>query len=119
MVLRSKKVGFLEFSDSYAKKISGQNSDFFENLVFWKKLETSSKNFFTKRKFRPRPIFWFLFHPNRSTRKWFLRGCTTVGGRGGGLWPGDEKISENEDEDVDCYIPEEFHNMEFTFESEY
>ena len=34
MVLRSKKIGFLKFSDSYTKKISGQNSHFFENFVF-------------------------------------------------------------------------------------
>jgi len=79
---KSKNLGFLEFSDSYAKKISGQNSHFFENFVFdfLEKVENFFNFFFTKRKFRPRPIFWFLFHQNRTTRKYFLRGCTTVGG---------------------------------------
>ena len=84
MVLRSKNVGFLEFSDSYAKKISDQNSHFFKNFVFdfLEKVEYFFNFFFTKRNFRPRPIFWFLFHQNRTTRKYFLRGCTTVGGGG-------------------------------------
>ena len=49
-------------------------------LIFWKKFKTFSKKIFTKRKFRPRPRFWLLFHQNRTTRKYFLRGCTTVGG---------------------------------------
>ena len=52
MVVRSKNVGFLEFYDSYAKKILGQNSDFFENFVFWflEKVEDFFEIFFHKKK---------------------------------------------------------------------
>merc|ERR1712237_2295 len=92
---KSKNVGFSEFSDSYAKKkIQAKIRTFLKILflIFWKKLKTFSNFFVTKIKFRPRPIFRFWFNQNRTTRKYFLRGCTTAGG---GLWPGDEKISEN------------------------
>ena len=76
-------MGFLEFSDSYAQKNSGQNSHLFENFVldFFEKVENCFDFFFLKkRKFRSKPIFRFLFHQNRTTRKNFLRGYTTVGG---------------------------------------
>ena len=39
-------MGFLEFSDSYAQKISGQNSHFFENAAF--DFLYKVENFFTK-----------------------------------------------------------------------
>ena len=97
MVLRSKKVGFLEFSDSYAKKKnSGQNSHFFENFVFdfLEKVEKFFDFCFHKnKKFRSKPIFWFLFHQNRTTKKYFLRGCTTV--RGGVCGPAMKKFPKS------------------------
>ena len=78
----------------WSKLFFGQkNFKIFYNFFFKKSKTRFSKkvnsikilNFFSqKKKFRPKPIFWFLFHQNQSTKKYFLRGCTTVGGRGGG-----------------------------------
>jgi len=45
-------MGFLEYSDSYAQKISGQNSHCFENFVFdfLEKVENFFKKFFHENK---------------------------------------------------------------------
>ena len=92
MVLRSKNVGFLEFSDSYAKKISGQNSDFFENLVFGflEKVEDFFEIFFSQNESLDQDLsFGFCFIQIGALESGFWGGVPLLGG-GGGLWPGND-----------------------------
>ena len=80
---KSKKLGFLIIFWFVRKKNFRPKFTLFWKFCFWffgKSWKLFQIFFFTKRNFRPRPIFWFLFHQNRTTRKYFLRGCTTVGG---------------------------------------
>ena len=85
MVPKVENFGFLIIFWFVRKKIFRPKFALFWKFCFWffwKKFKTLKKKFFTKRMFRTRPRFCLLFHQNRTTRKYFLRGCTTVGGGG-------------------------------------
>ena len=76
------------------KRISGQNSHFFENFVFYflEKVENFF-NFFSPKESLDRDLYFgFCFIKIGRLESFFLSGRTTAGGS---LWPGDKKISEN------------------------
>ena len=79
MVLKVENFRFLRIFWFVCKKNFRSKFELFWNfiIIFFLSLKLFQKknsyNFFTKRKFRSKPIFWFLFHQNRTTRKYFLR----------------------------------------------